>query len=125
LVTTPPTLPTQPQRPSRLRSFSVFVVALIYAFVAEVIAHRAANGLSSGDWVPLVDRLIMLFLLLVGFSALGIAFSRQRQPRRAMGLVTRPGMWHEFGTGSAVGWGLLLLTIVATLIGLWLTRYRG
>ena len=30
-----------------------------------------------------------------------------------MGLVSRPGMLHEFGTGSAVGWGLLLLTILA------------
>jgi uncharacterized protein len=127
LVTTPPTLPTQPQRPSRLRSVSVFVVALIYAFVAEVIAHRAANGLSSGDWVPLIDRLVMLFLLLVGFSALGIGFSRQRQPRRAMGLVTRPGMWHEFGTGSAVGWGLLLLTIVPSVFigGLGVTLWTG
>lgn len=63
---------------------------MIYVFVAEVIAHRAANGLSSGDWVPLIDRLVMLFLLVVGFSALGIAFSRQRQPRHAMGLVSRP-----------------------------------
>jgi hypothetical protein len=64
LVTTPPTLPTHPQRPSRLRSFCIFVVAMIYVFVAEVIAHRAASGLSSGDWMPLVDRLVMLFLLL-------------------------------------------------------------
>ncbi|MDQ1452788.1 MAG: hypothetical protein QOK38_2654, partial [Acidobacteriaceae bacterium] len=37
LVTTPPTLPPHPQRPSRLRSFCIFVVALMYAFVAEAI----------------------------------------------------------------------------------------
>jgi hypothetical protein len=131
LVTTPPTLPTHPQRPTRLRSFSIFVVALIYAFVAEVIAHRAANGLSSGDWVPLIDRLVMLFLLLVGFSGLGVAFSRQPGPRRSMGhiagLVSRPGMWHEFGTGSAVGWGLLLLTIIPSVFigGLGVTLWTG
>jgi uncharacterized protein len=115
LVTTPPTLFPHPPRPTRLRSFCIFVVALMYAFVAGAIAHRAANGLSSGDWVPLVDRLMMLFLLLVGFSALGMAFSRQREPRKAMGLVSRPGLLHEFGTGSAVGWGLLLLTIVPSV----------
>jgi hypothetical protein len=99
----------------------------MYAFLAQAIAHRAANGLSSGDWVPLIDRLVMLFLLLVGFSALGMGFSRQRQPRRAMGLVTRPGMWHEFGTGSAVGWGLLLLTIVPSVFigGLGMTLWTG
>lgn len=87
----------------------------MYAFFAQAIAHRAANGLSSGDWVALIDRLVFLFLLLVGFSALGIGFSRQRQPRKAMGLVSRPGMLREFGTGSAVGWGLLLLTIIPSV----------
>lgn len=98
-----------------MRSFCVFVVALIYAFIADVIAQHAANGLSSGDWVPLINRLIMLFLLLVGFSALGMGFSRQREPRRAMGLVSRPGVLHEFGTGTVVGWGLLLLTVLPSV----------
>jgi hypothetical protein len=127
LVTTPPTLPARLPQPSRLRSFCIFVVALMYAFVAAVIARRAANGLSSGDWVPLIDRLAMLFLLLVGFSGLGIGFSRQREPRRAMGLVSRAGMWREFGTGSAVGWGLLLLTIVPSVFigGLSVTLWTG
>jgi membrane protease YdiL (CAAX protease family) len=131
LVTTPPTLPTRSQRSSRVRSFSIFVVALMYAFVAGAIAHRAANGLSSGDWVPLIDRLVMLFLLLVGFSALGMVFSRQAGPRRSMGqiagLVSRPGMLHEFGTGTAVGWGLLLLTVLPSVFigGLAVTLWTG
>ncbi len=127
MVTTPLTLPAHPHRPSRLRSFCIFVVALMYAFVAGVIAHHAASGLSSGDWVPLIDRIVMLFLLLVGFGALGMGFSRQREPARAMGLVSRPGMLHEFGTGSAVGWGLLLLTIVPSVFigGLGVTLWTG
>src|SRR6202000_2748100 len=87
LVTTPPTLSPYPPRPTRLRSFCIFVVALMYAFVADAIAHRAANGLSSGDWVPLVDRLMMLFLLLVGFSALGMAVSPPPVPRQACACV--------------------------------------
>jgi membrane protease YdiL (CAAX protease family) len=99
----------------------------MYAFVAEAIAHHAARGLSGGDWVALVDRVVMLFLLLVGFGALGMGFSRQREPGRAMGLVSRPGMLHEFGTGSAVGWGLLLLTIVPSVFigGLGITLWTG
>jgi CAAX protease family protein len=111
-----------------VRSFAIFVVALMYAFFADVIAHRAANGLSSGgDWMAVIDRIIMLFLLLLGFSALGIGFSHQREPRRAMGLVSRPGMLHEFGTGTAVGWGLLLLTIVPSVFigGLGITLWTG
>ena len=128
MVTTAPTLPTHPPRPSRVRSFSIFVVGLMYAFCAGVIAHRAANGLiGGGDWMPLVNRLIMLFLLLVGFSALGIGFSHQSEPRRAMGLISRRGMLHEFGTGSAVGWGLLLLTIVPSVFigGLSVSLWTG
>ena len=103
----------------------------MYAFVAGAIARHAANGLTSGDWVPLLDRLFMLFLLVVGFSALGLGFSRQRGPQRSMGqiagLVSRPGMWHEFGTGSAVGWGLLLLTVVPSVFigGLSVTLWTG
>jgi membrane protease YdiL (CAAX protease family) len=110
-----------------VRSFSIFVLALMYAFVADAIAHHAANGLSSGDWVPLLDRLIMLFLLLLGYSALGIGFSRQREPRRAMGLVSRPGILREFGIGGAVGWGLLLLTIIPSVFigGLGVTLWTG
>jgi hypothetical protein len=44
-----------------------------------------------------------------------------------MGLVSRPGMLHEFGTGSAVGWGLLLLTIVPSVFigGLGVTLWTG
>jgi uncharacterized protein len=99
----------------------------MYAFVAEAIAHHAARGLSGGDWVALVDRMVMLFLLLVGFGVLGMGFSHQREPGRAMGLVSRPGMLHEFGTGSAVGWGLLLLTIVPSVFigGLGITLWTG
>jgi hypothetical protein len=127
LVTTPQTLTAYPQRPSRLRSFCVFIVALMYAFVAETIAHHAARGLSAGDWVPLIDRMVMLFLLLVGYGALGMGFSHQREPGRALGLVSRPGILHEFGTGSAVGWGLLLLTIVPSVFigGLGITLWTG
>ena len=113
MATLPPS--TSVRTPSRVRSFSVFVVALMYAFVAQVIAQHAAHGLSSGDWVPLIDRLVLLFLLLVGFSALGMGFSRQRQPRTAMGLVSRPGMLREFGVGAAVAWGLMLLIILPSV----------
>jgi membrane protease YdiL (CAAX protease family) len=132
LATTPPILPVRPYRSSHVRSFCIFVVALMYAFFAEVVAHHAANGLSSGQWLPLLDRLIMLFLLVVGFSGLDIAFSRLQEPRKsstteAMGLVSRPGILREFGIGGAVGWGLLLITILPSVFigGLGTTLWTG
>ncbi len=110
-------------RPSRLRSFLAFVLALMYAFVAGVVARHAASGLSSGPWVLLIDRVLLLFLLVIGFTALAIGFSRQRQPRVAMGLVPRAGREREFATGAAVGWGLMLIAVLPSVfIGGWNVR---
>ena len=65
----------QEYRISRLRSLCLFVVALIYAFLARLVATHAAHGLSHGDWRPVVTQLLLLFLLLVGFRGLSRALS--------------------------------------------------
>jgi membrane protease YdiL (CAAX protease family) len=89
--------------------------------LARLVATRAAHGLSGGDWYAVVYRLLLLFLLLLGFRALGRIYrqaSVTKVPASATGLIRRPGMWREFGVGVATGWGLLLLTVVpAVLIG--------
>ncbi len=110
-----PIAPAAYPHPSRLRSFIAFVLALMYVYVAQTIARHAASGFSSGDWLLLIDRLILLFLLLLGFSALAVGFSRQREPRRALGLVSRPGVGREFGIGAAVGWGLMLVIVLPSV----------
>ncbi len=105
-------------RISRLRSLLLFVVALIYAFLARLVAAHAARGLSGGDWYLVVDRLLLLFLLLVGFRALSRVY-RQTPLGTARvnvdGLVRRPGIGREFGVGAATGWGLLLLTVLPSV----------
>ncbi|MGI8770837.1 MAG: CPBP family intramembrane glutamic endopeptidase [Acidobacteriaceae bacterium] len=105
-------------RISRLRSFFLFVVALIYAFLARLVATHAAHGLSGGDWYLVVDRVLLLFLLLVGFRALGRVYRQapgRTAPAHANGLVRRPGIGREFGVGAATGWGLLLLTVLPSV----------
>lgn len=107
-------------RISRLRSFFLFVVALIYAFLARFVAAHAAHGLGAGDWYAVIDRLLLLFLLLVGFRALSHLYRRadRRVAANANGLVRRPGIAREFGVGAATGWALLLLTVLpAVFIG--------
>ncbi len=89
----------------RLRAFSWFAIAAIYFIFAQQISLRAANGLSSGDWFLLVESLILLFLLLVGYTAMGYAGQAQREPLKAMGLVRREGWKREFALGAALGWG--------------------
>lgn len=102
--------------PDRARSFAFFVIAAIYFFFAQLIAEHAANGLVSGEWTPLVERAILLFLLLVGYAAMGRAFEGQARPLEAMGLSFRAGWQREFGLGAALGWGMLIVSILPTVL---------
>src|SRR5271155_2532256 len=100
----------------RLRSFSWFVIAAIYFVFAQQISLRSANGLSSGDWFLLVETLILLFLLLVGYAAMGYAGQSQREPLKAMGLVRREGWKREFALGAALGWGGVVACVLPMAI---------
>lgn len=102
--------------PDRARSFAFCVLAVIYFFFAQLVAHHSANGLSSGNWSLLVERAILLFLLLVGYGAMGRAFEGQRRPLEAMGLLLRPGWKREFGLGAALGWGMLIVSILPMVL---------
>src|SRR5579875_1510513 len=93
-----------PPRPSRVRSFAWFLVAAVYFILAKQTSAIAAHGLSSGVWFDLVDRSILLFLLIVGYSALGYLGQKQEEPINAMGLQRRAGWRGEFALGSAIGW---------------------
>jgi uncharacterized protein len=103
---------TQLTAADRVRAFGHVIIAGIYFYFAQSISVHAANGLSSGTWAPLVERTILLFLLVVGFAAMGRIFNRQREPIRQMGLAVRPGWRAEFGLGAALGWGMLLVSIL-------------
>jgi membrane protease YdiL (CAAX protease family) len=100
----------------RVRAFGYVVLAGIYFYFAESISVHAANGLASGVWVPLIERSVLLFLLVIGFAAMGRIFSHQRQPIREMGLVFRSGWRREFGLGVALGWGMLVASILPLVV---------
>ncbi len=103
---------------NRIRSLAWFIIAAGYYILARNVAATAANGLSSGDWFYLADRAILLFLLVIGFAAMGYAGQRQRQPVREMGLAIRPGWKREFALGSAIGWaGVTVCALVIALFG--------
>jgi membrane protease YdiL (CAAX protease family) len=96
----------------RLRSLGFFLIAGVYYLVAETVASSAAHGLASGDWVELVYRVSLLFLLLVGFAAMGYAFQHQQHPLKAMGLVFRATALDEFGRGTALAWGMMIACVL-------------
>jgi hypothetical protein len=102
----------------RIRALLWFLVAAVYCVVARGIASVAAGGLSSGVWFDLVDRSILLFLLIVGFAAMGYVGQRQQHPVREMGLVGRVGARGEFALGAAIGWtGMAACALIIALFG--------
>lgn len=103
---------------NRIRSLAWFFIAAIYYIVATGIASVAADGLSSGIWFDFADRIILLFLLIVGFAAMGYVGQRQQRPLKAMGLDPRPTRWPEFGLGVAIGWtGVAVCALIIALFG--------
>jgi uncharacterized protein len=100
----------------KIRAFGYVVIAGIYFYLAQSISLHAANGLSTGVWVPLVERGVLLFLLVVGYAAMARVFSRQREPIRGMGLVFRSGWPREFGLGAALGWAMLVASILPLVL---------
>jgi len=125
--------PNLPLRPlvepvaPRFRAFLFFLLSVAYVLIAQLIASSATNGLASGDWKELIFRSVLLFLLLVGFWAMGYAFQRQRTPLKSMGLIRRKTGLGEFGLGAALGWGAMVVCVLPIAIfgGITLTFWTG
>lgn len=111
----------------RIRSLAWFLVAAVYYVLAKSIAGTAANGLSSGDWFEFANRSILLFLLLIGFAAMGYIGQHQRRPINEMGLARRLGWRREFALGSAIGWAGVTACVLMIFIfgGIVVTFYTG
>lgn len=114
-------------RVRRLWSLFLFLLAGAYFFIAELIAESAARGWGAGDEFELSARLMLLFLLLLGYGGMGRFFQSQRTPLKSMGLVRRATALQEFGLGTALGWGGMVACVLpmALLGGITLTFWTG
>ena len=95
---------------------SRFLLAVLYFFLARVLAHHGALGLVSEDWVPLVEQAMFAFLLILGYAGFGFALDRQMQPVTTQGLPLRTGWLSEIGTGLAFGWAIALICVIPMAI---------
>ena len=100
----------------RVRAFGYVILAATWFYFAESLSVHAAHGLVSGIWIPLVERSIFLFLLVFGYAAMARIFNGQQQPLRTMGLALRPGWQREIGLGAALGWGMLIASILPLVL---------
>ncbi|HEY1805911.1 MAG TPA: type II CAAX endopeptidase family protein [Terracidiphilus sp.] len=102
----------------RLRAYLQFLGAIIYFFCARSVAFHGAQGFVNDAWFPLVDEIMLAFLLLVGFAAMGFWLDRESHPIAAQGFPRREGWPREVGMGLAIGWGAVLVCVLPmTLAG--------
>jgi len=103
---------TPPGTGGRFRSYLRFIAAVLWFFMARSMARHGALGMAGEQWVPLVEQAMLVFLLLLGYSALGFSFERQQHPLSEQGLPRRAGWQGEMGLGLAVGWAAALLCVL-------------
>jgi membrane protease YdiL (CAAX protease family) len=96
----------------RLRAYLQFLVAFVYFFFARWLAFRGEHGFAGEAWSPLVKLAMLVFLLVVGYAAMGFWFNRQTDPISEQGLPRRSGGTLEFGMGLATGWAVALVCVV-------------
>lgn len=104
---------TQPMNAGgRLRAYFEFLLAFFYFFLAHQFAIRGAHGLVGEAWFPLVNQAMLVFLLLVGYAAMGFWMERQANPISEQGLPRRSGWPREAGLGLATGWAIALVCVL-------------
>ena len=117
MTSSPSNPPHTPESGGRLRAYWQFLVAVIYFFLARSLAHRAAFGFATEGWFPLVEQAILVFLLLLGYAAIGFWLNRQVHPITTQGLPRRHDWSGEVGLGLATGWGLAVVSVLLIAVG--------
>ena len=102
----------------RLSALGWFLIASAWFLCADLIAGRAAAGLTDGDFQDPLYRIFLVFLLGLGYWTMSRLGQRKLDPARATALVVRPGWFGEFGLGAAIAWaGVIACVLPAALIG--------
>jgi hypothetical protein len=100
----------------RLRAYLEFLAAFLYFFLARSLAFHGARGLAGDLWIPLAEQAMLVFLLLLGYSAMGFWMDGQVHPVREQGLPLRTGCSREFALGLAAGWAIALVCILPLVV---------
>lgn len=103
-------------RSERTLQLALFVTSATWFLASDVLAGRAARGLSERLNIdagrPLLTALFLLFLLAVGFSILQAIAQRNSTLRDILGLPKRATSLREWILGVALGWGCVVLAVL-------------
>jgi hypothetical protein len=100
----------------RIRAYLQFIAAVCYFFLARSLARHGAEGLVSPAGSPLAEQAMLVFLLLLGYAAMGSWMDRQSHPIRAQGLPRRAGWLKEAGLGLSVGWTIAVICVLPLVV---------
>jgi membrane protease YdiL (CAAX protease family) len=100
----------------RIRAYLQFIAAICYFFLARSLARHGALGLASPAWAPLVEQAMLVFLLLMGYAAMGSYMDRQSGAVSAQGLPRRAGWLGEAGLGLSVGWAIAVICVLPLVV---------
>jgi hypothetical protein len=97
----------------KMRAYLEFVAAVLYFFVVRSFAHGAAIRNQHASLEPLIEQFLLAAMLILGYAAFGALFDRQTGSIAAQGLPFRSGWIKEFGVGMTIGWGAVVICVVA------------
>jgi len=106
----PPPRPALDARRDRSRTLQLvlFLAAVAWYLCARALSASAANGLALRfdlvDTQPLLQALMLLFLVVVGLAMLRWTERRPGILRSGLGLPARATSREEWATGAAMGW---------------------
>lgn len=108
------------QTAPRSLEFALFAIGLLWLLAARSGAESASEGIARlirADVLrPLLNQAFLVILLVTGFTALNWVATRNGSTRSTNALPFRPTSREEWRRGAALGWALLLLTLVPMAI---------
>ena len=113
----------------RSLQLALFVTGVLWLVAAQSTSVRSAEGFGGRFGLGLaeapVQQAIFVFLLLVGFAALSFIATRRGGVSFVNSLPARCTAGQEFGRGSALGWGMLLVAVLPMMVlGICIRRLR-
>lgn len=105
----------------RSLQLALFLTGLLWLLAAQTTAFRAAAGLAARlTWSSVgqefLSNLFLLFLLLLGFTALHWIGTRDASVRLANALPQRPTSREEWTRGLMIGWAAALVAVIPAVI---------
>ncbi len=103
---------------ARLGALVWFLLAAAWFLFADLVALHSAESLGAGDLQEPIYRILLLFLLIVGYWVMSRIGQRRMDAAKATALAPRKGWGGEFALGAALGWaGVVACVLPAALIG--------